>query len=88
MPAKGMDVQAVRSTAAALRAAADEFEAVGQELAQSLDEVDWSGPDAVRFRSRWTTEIGPQIQRMRDAAHELSLTALRDAAEQEAVSTS
>ena len=47
---------------AQLRDAAEEITRIEQELTTGLDEVDWTGPDADRFRGQWSGEMVPALQ--------------------------
>ncbi len=85
--AKGMDVEEVRRMASQLREAAEEIARIEQELTSGLEEVDWTGPDADRFRGQWTGEMVPAIQQVSAAVDDLGDTADRNASEQEAISS-
>lgn len=71
-----------------LREAAEEITRIEQELTSGLDEVDWTGPDADRFRGQWSGEMIPALQQIMNSVNELGETADRNAAEQEATSGS
>ena len=85
---KGMNVEEVRRMSGQLREAADEITRIEQELTSGLEGVDWTGPDADRFRGQWSGEMVPALQQIMNSVHELGETADRNAAEQEAASTS
>lgn len=85
---KGMNVEEVRGMARQLREAAEEITRIEQELTSGLDEVDWTGPDADRFRGQWSGEMIPALQQIMNSVNELGETADRNAAEQEATSGS
>lgn len=84
---KGMAVDEVRQMARALDAAADEITQVQAQLTAGLESVDWTGPDATRFRSQWQSETVPKLQELARAVKELGETADRNAAEQDAASS-
>lgn len=71
-----------------LREAAEEITRIEQELTNGLEEVDWTGPDADRFRGQWSGEMIPALQQIMNSVNELGETADRNAAEQEATSGS
>ncbi|MGY5765864.1 hypothetical protein ACXET9_11750 [Brachybacterium sp. DNPG3] len=85
--AKGMDVAEVRRMAEQLRDAAEEITRIEQELTSGLEEVDWTGPDADRFRGQWSGEMVPAIQQVSAAVDDLGGTADRNAADQESISS-
>ncbi len=85
---KGMNVEEVRGMARQLREAAEEITRIEQELTSGLEEVDWTGPDADRFRGQWSGEMIPALQQIMNSVNELGETADRNAAEQEATSGS
>ncbi|PMC74396.1 MULTISPECIES: WXG100 family type VII secretion target [unclassified Brachybacterium] len=84
---KGMNVEEVRRMSAQLRDAAEEITRIEQELTSGLEEVDWTGPDADRFRGQWSGEMVPALQQIMQAVNDLGETADRNAAEQEATSS-
>ncbi|QCR53557.1 hypothetical protein C1N80_08155 [Brachybacterium sp. SGAir0954] len=84
---QGMNVEEVRRMANQLRDAAEEITRIEQELTSGLEEVDWTGPDADRFRGEWSGEMVPALQQVRKAVEELGQTADSNAAEQEATSS-
>lgn len=84
---KGMNVEEVRRMSGQLRDAAEEITRIEQELTSGLQEVDWTGPDADRFRGQWSGEMVPALQQIMNAVNELGDSADRNAAEQEATSS-
>ena len=84
---KGMNVDEVKRMSGQLRDAAEEITRIEQELTRGLEDVDWTGPDADRFRGQWSGEMVPALQQIMDAVNELGDTADRNAAEQEATSS-
>lgn len=82
----GAEVEALRTTALVLGAAAEHLECVDLSVAARLGDLAWTGPDATRFRSDWTTRHAPVLH---VAARVLRLAAqrlLREADEQETAS--
>lgn len=71
-----------------LREAAEEITRIEQELTSGLEGVDWTGPDADRFRGQWSGEMVPAMQQIMNSVNDLGDTADRNAAEQESTSTS
>ena len=84
---KGMNVDEVKRMSGQLRDAAEEITRIEQELTRGLEDVDWTGPDADRFRGQWSGEMVPALQQIMNAVNELGNTADRNAAEQEATSS-
>ena len=84
---KGMNVEEVRRMSAQLREAAEEITRIEQELTRGLEDVDWTGPDADRFRGQWAGEMVPALQQIKNSVNELGDSADRNAAEQEATSS-
>lgn len=85
---KGMNVEEVRGMARQLREAAEEITRIEQELTSGLEGVDWTGPDADRFRGQWSGEMVPAMQQIMNSVNDLGDTADRNAAEQESTSNS
>ncbi|EYT47843.1 hypothetical protein D641_0114335 [Brachybacterium muris UCD-AY4] len=85
---KGMNVEEVRGMARQLREAAEEITRIEQELTSGLDGVDWTGPDADRFRGQWSGEMVPALQQVMNSVNDLGETADSNAAEQESTSGS
>lgn len=71
-----------------LREAAEEITRIEQELTSGLDGVDWTGPDADRFRGQWSGEMVPALQQVMNSVNDLGETADSNAAEQESTSGS
>ena len=84
---KGMNVDEVKRMSGQLRDAAKEITRIEQELTRGLEDVDWTGPDADRFRGQWSGEMVPALQQIMNAVNELGDTADRNAAKQEATSS-
>lgn len=84
---KGMNVEEVRRMAGQLREAAEEITRIEQELTSGLEGVDWTGPDAERFRGQWSGEMIPALHQIMSAVNDLGDSAERNAAEQETAST-
>ena len=84
---KGMNVEEVRRMSAQLREAAEEITRLEQELTRGLEDVDWTGPDADRFRGQWAGEMVPALQQIMNSVNELGDSADRNAAAQEATSS-
>lgn len=84
---KGMNVEEVKRMSAQLRDAAEEITRIEQELTSGLADVDWTGPDADRFRGQWQSEMVPALQQIMNSVNELGESADRNASEQEATSS-
>lgn len=85
---KGMNVEEVRRMSVQLREASEEIARIEQELTSGLEGVDWTGPDADRFRGQWSGEMIPALQQIMTSVQELGDTADRNAAEQDGTSSS
>lgn len=85
---KGMNIEEVRRMSAQLRDAAEEITRIEQELTSGLADVDWTGPDAERFRGQWQGEMVPALQQIMTSVNELGESAERNAAEQDSTSSS
>lgn len=70
-----------------LREAAEEITRIEQELTRGLEGVDWTGPDADRFRGQWSGEMIPALQQIMNSVNELGDSAERNAAEQDTASS-
>lgn len=84
---KGMNVEEVRRMSGQLREAAEEITRIEQELTRGLEGVDWTGPDADRFRGQWSGEMIPALQQIMNSVNELGDSAERNAAEQDTASS-
>lgn len=84
---EGMNTEEVRRMAAQLREAAEEITRIEQELTSGLEGVDWTGPDADRFRGQWSGEMVPALHRIMTSVEELGHSAERNASQQEAISS-
>lgn len=85
---QGMNVEEVKRMSAQLREAAEEITRIEQELTNGLADVDWTGPDAERFRGQWQSEMVPALQQIMNSVNELGDTADRNASEQQSTSSS
>lgn len=83
---KGMAVEEVRRMAQMLSDAAEEITRIKEELTAGLEEVDWTGPDADRFRSQWEGEMVPALQDISQSVGELGTKADANASQQETAS--
>lgn len=84
---KGMDVDEVKRLAKELNGAAEEILSIENDLTRGLGEVDWTGPDADRFRSQWESDTVPALHQISEAISGLSVSADANAAEQQAASS-
>ncbi|HIY24437.1 MAG TPA: WXG100 family type VII secretion target [Candidatus Brachybacterium merdigallinarum] len=85
---KGMNIEEVRRLAAQLEEAAEEIAAIQEELTSGLEEVDWTGPDADRFRGQWNGDMVPALQQIMQSVADLGESANRNADQQETTSSS
>jgi uncharacterized protein YukE len=83
----GMDINAVRQLAAAMRQKADEIDSLRQQLTNQLNNTQWVGNDRNQFTSDWngmyTSSLNQVAQGLRDAA----TRADQNAGEQETASS-
>jgi uncharacterized protein YukE len=59
----GMSIEEVRATAGSMDAQAARIEATLSRLARLLSSTAWTGPDADRFRSDWSSVHAPRIRK-------------------------
>jgi uncharacterized protein YukE len=69
----GLDVQQVRQLSAQLTQKAGDIESVLSTLTSSLQNTEWTGPDATGFRNDWTGQHTAALKQV--------INALRDAAQ-------
>ncbi len=83
---RGSDPEELETLAVRFGTVADEIDTIVGDLQKLARETPWHGPDAERFRTRLTNELGPKARSsaglVRDAAHDLK----RNAADQRAAS--
>ncbi|GAA1336820.1 hypothetical protein [Arthrobacter roseus] len=56
-------------------------------ISRKLEECQWSGPDAVKFRTLWNTDIAPRIHGAAESMSSVSKQLRRSAEDQEGVSS-
>jgi len=82
----GMDVEDVKSFAKLAKTKSDELETIATRLKGKLDGVDWTGPDAEKFRSEWDSNHAKNLKAISDALEQISKIAAKNALQQEQVS--
>lgn len=82
----GQDVTQVRALAKQLSAKATEIQNIMQQLTSQLQNVQWSGPDAEKFRGDWQGQHMAQLKQVVNALNEASQRANRNAQQQETTS--
>jgi uncharacterized protein YukE len=83
----GGDPEQMRTLARAFEQAAQRLENVGREVSSRLSGTPWTGPDADRYRSQWHGESLAKMRGVASALHDAASSLLRNAAEQEKVSS-
>ena len=76
----------LRNLAAQLNGNADQIQNILTQLTSQLNNVQWQGADAARFRSEWTGQHTAQLRSVINALHDASRTATTNASQQETAS--
>lgn len=82
----GNDPGQLRTLAAQLNGNADQIQNILTQLTSQLNNTQWQGADASRFRSEWTGTHTAQLRAVINALHEASRTATQNASQQETAS--
>lgn len=82
----GMDTEAVREQAARCAAAAAHVDLLRATLTAVIEGADWTGPDAIGFRSAWADGPGADLARMAEELRTGGATLAAQADEQDQVS--
>jgi hypothetical protein len=88
MAMTGMDIQQVRMLAQQLQQSAGEIKTLMQRLTSQLQSTPWVGADRTKFEGDWTGPHCAALNRVAGDLEQAAQTALRNASEQEAASSS
>jgi len=83
----GMDIPAVRNLSKQLKSRADEIQSISQQLTSQLDTTPWKGPDRQQFHGEWHGRYRQALHTVVQGLEQASLTAHRNAEEQEQASS-
>jgi hypothetical protein len=86
MAAQGMDVDSARVLATLMQSKADEIDGIANLLNSQLGSLYWEGPDAVTYRSDWSTAHYPQFLAVSAALREAATRVTTNASAQETTS--
>ncbi len=82
----GADVEQLRTLGNKLDSGATEIETQRNKLSAALEQTDWRGPDADKFKELWRGEHTSLLNRVADALREAGNKAKRNAEEQSTAS--
>lgn len=82
----GMDVENVREFGKLAEKKAQELEDVATKLKGLLSGVNWTGPDADKFRQAWTGTHEKNLKQIAEGLRKVSKSAIANANQQETVS--
>ena len=82
----GLDVQQVRTLSSQLQQKASDIEGILSQLTTTLNNTQWTGPDAEAFRNGWAGEHTASLKRVVTALTDASSAASRNATAQEQTS--
>lgn len=86
MAMMGMDVEAVKAFAKVAAAKADELEGISSRLKGLLASVDWTGPDADKFKQEWNTTHTKNLKAIAEGLDKVAKSATANADQQSAAS--
>lgn len=86
MAAIGMDVEEVKAFAKLATAKARELELISTRLKGLLAGVDWTGPDATKFKEEWNTTHTKNLKEIADGLEKVAKSATANANQQQATS--
>jgi uncharacterized protein YukE len=84
----GLDVQAVRTLGSQLNSEADALDSTLRKLTTALEQTQWVGPDATKFRNEWQSQHSVALRNVIEALRATSNSAKQNADAQEQVSGS
>lgn len=82
----GMNIDEVRQLAQQMNQASSQLQQMMNQLTAALNNAQWVGPDADRFRQDWTQLHSGQITAVANALQQASQTATGQAMKQEQAS--
>lgn len=86
MSAYGMDIDKARKLAGFVKLHADDVNALAAQIQKRIDELDWFGPDAEKFRAESLPRLSQNLKAIGTAAVGLADESERNARDQEDVS--
>jgi hypothetical protein len=78
----GADVEQLRQLGSKLQNGANEIESQRNTLTSFLDQVDWRGPDADKFKEQWRGEHTTRLNQVAEALKEAGNRAKQNADQQ------
>jgi uncharacterized protein YukE len=78
----GADVEQLRQLGGKLEHGASEIESQRNKLTNFLDQVDWRGPDADKFKDQWRGEHTSKLNQVAEALREAGNRAKQNADQQ------
>ncbi|SEQ52215.1 MULTISPECIES: WXG100 family type VII secretion target [Micrococcaceae] len=78
----GADVEQLRQLGGKLEHGASEIESQRNKLTNFLDQVDWRGPDADKFKDQWRGEHTSKLNQVAEALREAGNRAKQNAEQQ------
>lgn len=78
----GADVDQLRQLGGKLEHGASEIESQRNKLTNFLDQVDWRGPDADKFKDQWRGEHTSKLNQVAEALREAGNRAKQNAEQQ------
>jgi hypothetical protein len=82
----GADIAQLKDLGAKLQAGSAEIEKQKNMLSRVLQNTEWTGPDAEKFRSEWNAQHANALTRVAQALEEAGRHAVRNASQQEEAS--
>jgi hypothetical protein len=78
----GADVEQLRQLGGKLEHGASEIESQRNKLTNFLDQVDWRGPDADKFKDQWRGEHTSKLKQISEALRDAGNRAKQNADQQ------
>ncbi len=85
-PYGGLDVQQVRQLSTQLSQKASDIDSILSSLTGALNNTQWEGPDATKFRNDWSGQHTSVLKQVAQALRDASQNAQQNAAQQEQAS--
>ena len=87
MAVSGQDIEQVQQLATQLNAKAEDIQQVVTQLTSAINSVQWTGPDATKFRSDWQSQHTAKLKAVVSALQAASQSAKKNAQEQQQASS-
>lgn len=84
----GLDVEQVRQLGSQLNNQAEQIQQIVSTLTNTLNNTQWTGPDAQQFHNEWTSQHVPALRNVVQALRDAGGKATANAAAQESASQS